>query len=128
MPLRRLHRCFIAWLLAGCVLFAQSAAIAYACPLDEAGQPEAATPCAAHLATETGGADVFTVDANVCEIHCHPVSLPDAGTFDLPPVVAVAIWWRCPELVGPRRSTPAAELDAKSAAPPPRTLFARLLI
>jgi hypothetical protein len=36
--------------------------------------------------------------------------------------------WRLPEPMAVAPVVPAAELEAKSAAPPPRTLFARLLI
>lgn len=125
---RRLHRRVVAWLAALCVLLAQTAAVAYACERHAAPRHEVA-PCSAHLGDATGhAAPVPLADGNVCEVHCHPLSLPDAGAPDLPEVVAV-LAWRLPEVEAlALPAAPVAELEAKSAAPPPRTLYARLLI
>lgn len=127
MPLRRLHRRLVAWLVAACVLFAQTAAIAYACQRQQAPASEASVPCTAHLA-EPDDADALFANANVCEVHCHPVSLPDVAGPDLPPSAAIAAWWVPPQPLARATAAPVAELEAKSAAPPPRTLYARLLI
>jgi hypothetical protein len=123
---RRLYRRLVALLLAFCVLFAQSAALAYACQRHALPVAEAATPCAAHLA-EADASKAGVASGNVCEVHCHDASLPDAGATDVV-FGDVVIAWRLPEPMAVAPVVPATELEAKSAAPPPRTLFARLLI
>lgn len=128
MHLRRQHRRLLAWVCAFCVVFAQSAALAYAC--QRQALPELrgeAAPCAAHL-TVKGSADAVPASGNVCEVHCHAVSLPDAGATIIPLTDAVLAWQLPPHALAVAPSAPVAELEAKSAAPPPRTLFARLLI
>lgn len=128
MHLSRLHRRLAAWLCAFCVVFAQSAALAYACQRQALPDtPGAAAPCAAHLAVE-GASDAAPAAGNVCEVHCHAVSLPDAGANDVPFTDAVLAWQLPPLDVVRVAAAPAADLEAKSAAPPPRTLYARLLI
>lgn len=128
---RRLTRA-LAWLIAACLMFAQTAAVAYACSRGEAAAAVAAvaaTPCSAHLVAD-GPANVQgdgpLAQGNVCEVHCQTASLPDSGAFDLPSVVAIARWE-----VPPRDAAtdvPAPELEARSAAPPLLALFPRLLI
>lgn len=126
MPLVRLHRRAVAWLLAACLLFAQSAAIAAACPRDAAA---AQTPCAEHLADDgTGAAAAGAVpEANVCEVHCQPVFVPDAGV-DVPAPPAIVAWRLPPLAAAPAAAAPMRDLQARSASPPARTLLSRLLI
>jgi hypothetical protein len=132
---RRLKR-VLAWLLAACLMVAQTAAVAYACSRGEAAAAAAAaavaaTPCAAHLAAD-GPANVQGdgpfAQGNVCEVHCQTAFLPDSGAFDLPSVVAVARWEVPPLDVMTGVPAPAPELEARSAAPPLLALFPRLLI
>ena len=129
---RRLKRT-LSWFVAACLLFAQTAAIAYACPRGEAlvAAEAAATPCAQHLAggPGTAGADVGLLAAgNVCEVHCQTPSLPDGGAFDLPAMVVAASWEVPAPAVAPDPAAPAPELEARSAAPPLLSFFPRLLI
>ena len=129
---RRLKRT-LSWLVAACLLFAQTAAIAYACPRGEAmvAAEAATTPCAQHLAPDPGTAPAgggLLAAGNVCEVHCQTPSLPDVGAFDLPAMV-VAAAWEIPALaVAPDPAAPAPELEARSAAPPLLSLLPRLLI
>lgn len=118
----------MATLLAFCVLLAQTAALAFACDRALAGVPQE-SPCASHVAGEASLGDVVLLaEGNVCEVHCEPASLPDAGVTDLP-VPAVVIAWHLPsEPVLASPDAPAIELEARSGSPPARTLFARLLI
>jgi hypothetical protein len=131
MPVRRLHRRFVAWLLAFCVLFAQTAALAYGCESRGAGgvlDREAAVPCASHHGEDGTGESLPFALANVCEVHCAPVSLPDAPALDLP-ALAVLPAWPLPAL---HEAAPtfvvAVGVEARIASPPPRTLYVRLLI
>jgi hypothetical protein len=128
---RRLKRA-LAWLLAACLMFAQTAAVAYACSRGEAAAAAvAATPCSAHLAAEGTASvqgDGQLAQGNVCEVHCQTASLPDSGAFDLPSVVAVARWEIPPRDVMAGVPGPTPELEARSAAPPLLALFPRLLI
>ncbi|MDH5286843.1 MAG: hypothetical protein OEX23_09450 [Betaproteobacteria bacterium] len=127
MVQRRLHRRLVAWLVAFCVVFAQSAAIAYACQRD--ALPDAgAVPCAAHLAQQVPDDDAKLAGGNVCEVHCQVASLPDAGSADVPAPDAVVAWQLPLQPVALAPAAPVADLEAKSASPPPRTLYARLLI
>jgi hypothetical protein len=127
MPVRRLHRRLVAWLLAFCVLFAQTVAAAYACQRQAEAVVDAERPCSAHLA-EGGAVPAPFDNGNVCEVHCHPVSLPDGGGADVPPP-AIAVLWVLPLHAQARVvSAPPAELETRNASPPPRTLFVRLLI
>jgi len=121
----------LASVLTACMLFAQTAGLAYACSWEReaaATQPVAAT-CSEHRsganATE---AEHPVPQGNACEVHCLTASLPDLGAGDVPATPAVAVWDIQPFVVPRARSAPAAELEAKSAAPPLRTLFARMLI
>lgn len=125
---RRLHRRVVAWLIGFCVLFAQTAAVAYPCQRYQA-PAESGAHCAAHLGDASGHAlPVPLAEGNVCEVHCHPLSLPDAGLPDLPDLVTV-VAWRLPSVDAlDIPSAPAAEIEAKSASPPARTRYARLLI
>lgn len=131
---KRLTR-ILAWLLAACLLFAQTAAAAYACSRGDAALAASdavtATPCSAHLGAN--GADGMQGNAplaqgNVCEVHCQAASLPDSGAVDLPSVTVVACW-EVPALdLAPGASAPTPELEARSAAPPLLALIPRLLI
>jgi hypothetical protein len=124
----------IASLVAVCLLFAQTAAVAFACSRGEAmvvTEASATTPCAAHLAAD----DLVVVDGdgilaqgNVCEVHCQTASLPDGGAFDLPSVVVVARWEIPASAIEPDPAAPASEIEARSAAPPLLALLPRLLI
>lgn len=130
MPVPRAYRRLVACLLAFCVVFAQTAAAAYACQRLVAAEIAAVVPCAAHLADEWGqGVDVAPLaNGNVCAVHCEPVSLPDVGSPELPSQPAV-IAWRLPmAAVGHLAAAPVEEFSVKRASPPPRTLYARLLI
>jgi hypothetical protein len=130
---RRLVRIY-AWLVAVCLLFAQSAAIAYACPRGEAmldATAVEATPCAQHVATADDAAPpasgVFA-PGNVCEVHCQTPSLPDGGAMDLPSIVVATAWLVPARPVASGSASPASDIEARSAAPPFLALFARLLI
>lgn len=125
----RLHRRLVALLLAFCVVLAQSVALAYACQRQV--EPETATgaPCAAHLKDMAGiGVDALLAGANVCEVHCHDASLPDTGAADVPLPGDVVAWALPPHSVALVANPRATDLEAKSASPPPRVLFVRLLI
>jgi hypothetical protein len=122
-PHRRASRRLIAGLMALCVLFAQSAALAYACKL-EAGRLalSATAPCPSHL----GDASDAPSDANLCEVHCQTPTLSDADTALLPaillasrPVVAELSAWRDVAPLPP---------DPRGAPPPLLLRTSRLLI
>jgi len=87
MP-RKATRRLLAWLMAVCVLFAQSAALAYACSLDRVGAtPVAATsPCPSHVADTNGSGDAG--QGNLCQIHCQTPTTADPGA-SVPMVAAV---------------------------------------
>jgi hypothetical protein len=129
MPLRRLHRRIVAVLLAFCVLVAQSLAVVYACERPASLDEAPAVPCMSHM--DDGGRTapgVPLANGNVCAVHCEAVSLPDAGAPSVPMPVAV-VAWRLPDApLAPASAGPVADVDARSSSPPPRTLFARLLI
>lgn len=124
----------IAWLVAVCLLFAQTAAVAFACSRGEAAvaaEAAATTPCAAHLAAgDPAAADVdgLLAQGNVCEVHCQTASLPDGGAFDLPSIVVVARWEIPASAMASDPAQPASEIEARSAAPPLLALLPRLLI
>ena len=122
----------IAWLVAACLLFAQTAAVAFACSRGEAvvvAEAAATTPCAAHLAAgDPAAADGLLAQGNVCEVHCQTASLPDGGAFDLPSIVVVARWEIPAPAMAPDPAQPASEIEARSAAPPLLALLPRLLI
>lgn len=124
----------IAWLIAACLLFAQTAAVAFACSRGEAmvvAEASATTPCAAHLAAGDPAVvdgDGLLAQGNVCEVHCQTASLPDGGALDLPSIVVVARWEIPASTMAPDPSTPASEIEARSAAPPLLALLPRLLI
>lgn len=125
---RRLYRRLVAWLVTFCVVFAQSVAVAYACQRQAQPEADAATPCAAHLAQQAPDAAAPLPGGNVCEVHCQVASLPDAGPADLPAPDVVVAWQLPLQTVALASAAPVADLEAKSASPPPRTLYARLLI
>jgi len=133
MPLSRRTSRPIAWLVAACLLFAQSAAVAFACSRGEAmvvAEAAATTPCAAHLAADDPAAPVddgLLAQGNICEVHCQTASLPDGGAFDLPSIVVVARWEVPASAMAPDPGAPATELEARSAAPPLLALLPRLL-
>ena len=97
MSPRHPYRRPIAWLLAICVLFAQTAALVYACALDQAPMPAEVSlaPCPAHL--DDPDARTFG-NGNLCEVHCQTptVSHVQAG-LDVP-AGAVALHWVTPRL------------------------------
>lgn len=134
MPLSRRTSRPIAWFVAACLLFAQTAAVAFACARGEAvsvAEAAATTPCAAHLAADDPAApegDGLLAQGNVCEVHCQTASLPDGGAFDLPSVVVVARWEIPASAIDPDPAAPASEIEARSAAPPLLALLPRLLI
>lgn len=121
----------LAWLLAGCLLFAQTAALAYACawePVVPVNEHAVAT-CSEHRSgAGPDAADRRVASGNACEVHCLTAALPDLDAGDVPAMAAVAVWDVQPYVVPRARPLRATELEAKSAAPPPRTRFARLLI
>ena len=134
MPLSRRTSRPIAWLVAACLLFAQTAAVAFACSRGEAmvvTEAAVTTPCAAHLAADDPvvvNGDGILAQGNVCEVHCQTASLPDGGALDLPSIVVVARWEIPASKMAPDPSTPASEIEARSAAPPLLALLPRLLI
>ena len=124
----------IAWLVAACLLFAQTAAVAFACSRGEAmlvAEAVATTPCVTHLAADepavTDGNGLLA-QGNVCEVHCQTASLPDGGAFDLPSIVVVARWEIPASAMANDPVAPASEIEARSAAPPLLALLSRLLI
>ena len=130
---RRFTRTF-AWLAAVCLLFAQTAAAAYACSRADvaaATAEVAAPPCSGHIADDGPAGpqgDGALAQGNVCEVHCQTASLPDGGTVDLPSVVVIARWEIPALAIVSGAAAPAPELEARSAAPPLLALFPRLLI
>ena len=130
---RRFTRTF-AWLAAVCLLFAQTAAAAYACSRADvaaATAEVAAPPCSGHIADDGPAGpqgDGALAQGNVCEVHCQTASLPDGGTLDLPSIVVVARWEIPASATAPDPSAPASEIEARSAAPPLLVLLPRLLI
>lgn len=134
MPLSRHTSRPIAWLVAACLLFAQTAAVAFACSRGEpmvVAEAAATTPCAAHLAADdpaSADAGGLLAQGNVCEVHCQTASLPDGGAFDLPSIVVVARWQIPASAMEPDPAAPASEIEARSAAPPLLALLPRLLI
>jgi hypothetical protein len=115
MP-RKATRRLLAWLLAVCVLFAQTAALAYACAVDGAvaAQAAAVAPCPEHVADVD--ADGEAQEASLCKIHCQTpmtpdtgVSLPMAAAVEARPRVIAAIFDsldRVPEAPTPRGAPP----------------------
>lgn len=130
MLVRRLHRRVVTWLVALCVLFAQTAAVAYACERGRAAPPPlpAATHCGGHVADDVPAAGGALAQGNVCEVHCVSGSLTDPGVPDLPGPDAFLAWPLPPVLSAAAPPPPADEIDARVASPPPLALFARLLI
>jgi hypothetical protein len=124
----------IAWLIAACLLFAQTAAAAYACSRADvaaATAEVAAPPCSGHIADDGPAGpqgDGALAQGNVCEVHCQTASLPDGGALDLPAIVVVARWEIPASTMAPDPSTPASEIEARSAAPPLLALLPRLLL
>ena len=89
MSLRRPHRRLIAWLLAICLLFAQTAALAYACALDQPSVPaEVVAPCPAHLDDADVGA---TASGNLCEVHCQTPTVAQVQAGLDVPAAAIAL-------------------------------------
>lgn len=129
MSLRRTSRRVLACVLAAAVLFAQTAAVAYACVrVGEAGYEAVsveAMPCPSHAdAAPSGGP---AENANLCQVHCQATALPDApGIVPMP----VAITTSHP--VGTRdvhSSTALATHPETLGAPsPPALQYPRLLI
>ena len=131
MPVRRLHRRFVAWLLAFCMLFAQTAALAYACEGRDVGAPiahGAAVPCASHHGEDRIGDALPFALANVCEVHCAPVSLPDAPALDVPALAAIPAWPLPVLQEAVTTFVVPVGVEARIASPPLLTLYARLLI
>ena len=134
MPHRRLHRRVVAWLVALCVLFAQTAAVAYAC--ERGGVPSVplsasvpvATHCGGHLDDAAPAGGVALAQGNVCEVHCVSASLTDPGFPDLPGPEAILAWPVPPALRAAAPQSPAEEIGARVASPPRFALFARLLV
>jgi hypothetical protein len=111
------------------VVFAQSATLAYACQRQAVPDTAAAALCAAHLKDAVdAGVDAPLADANVCEVHCHDASLPDASAVDVPLPDDVVAWALPQHAVTLVPTAPSTELEAKSASPPFRALYVRLLI
>ena len=97
MSLRRLYPQPIVWLLTICVLFAQTAALAYACAIDLAPVPVEVgrVPCPAHL----DDADAGTFGSgNLCEVHCQtPTFSHVLAGLDVP-AAAVALHTAAPRI------------------------------
>jgi hypothetical protein len=126
MSLRHPYRRPIAWLLAICLLFAQTAALAYACVLDQVPMPAEVSraPCPAHLDDVDAGT---FASGNLCEVHCQTptVSHIQAG-LDVPPA-AVALHTVAPPIADAVDSRPPPPDPLRT---PPRVLLrtSRLLI
>jgi hypothetical protein len=125
MSLRRPDRRPVAWLLAICVLFAQTAAVAYACVLDQSPAPaEVSAPCPSHLDDVDAGK---ISSGNLCEVHCQTPTFSHVQAGLDVPAAAVAMYAVAPRIL----EAP----DLRSPAPdplrtPPRVLLrtSRLLI
>lgn len=123
----RATRRFLAWLMAVCVLFAQSAALAYGCSLDPAvGVPAATTaPCPSHVADDNAGGDGG--QRNLCQIHCQTPTTADPG-------VSVPLLGAVDARSGGITAVPSsvhrvpALLPPRSAPPPVLQRTSRLLI
>jgi hypothetical protein len=129
MRIRHFHRRLLTWTLTVCVLFAQSAALAYACQRGQADGAAAGVtvaPCPQHLLDAEPATPI--ANGNVCEAHCQTASLPDAGMPDLPAPVAIAAWLLPPLVERVAPAVPSDDVEAKSAAPPPLARSAKLLI
>jgi hypothetical protein len=121
-PPRRLTACLVAVL----VLFAQTAAIAYACGIDAKLVATTTTaPCPGHL---DDGADApADRSGNLCKIHCETPTVPDAYTSVLAapaPVVQAYVVVRPPLALAFEARRP----EPRGAAPPPIVTTFRLLI
>jgi hypothetical protein len=125
MSLRRPHRRLTAWLLALCLLFAQTAALAYACELDQRSKPtEIGAPCPLHL--DDVDADTFG-SGNLCEVHCQTPTFSQVQAGLDVPAAAVALYSVAPRVLE------ALDLGSPARRPlrkPPRVLLrtSRLLI
>jgi hypothetical protein len=123
------HCRLTAWLLALCLLFSQTAAIAYACQRQSSTESAPGEHCTAHLQAAQAIADAGAPPAaNLCEVHCQSASLPDASTFDHAIPADVVAWWIPASALAGSPTITAIPWDAKNLSPPPRTLYSRLLI
>lgn len=129
MTRRHPHRRLTAWLLAFCLLFAQTAAVAYACQRHSSTENAPGGHCTPDLQAARAIADAGAPPAaNLCEVHCQSASLPDAGNLDHA-IPADVVAWRIPasSLAG-SPTVPETPWEARNLSPPPRTLYSRLLI
>ena len=78
MTLRRIHCRIVACLVAVVLVFAHTAALAYACKLESATvASSAAQPCPAHLDSSNNATPA--ADGNLCKVHCDAATPSDAG-------------------------------------------------
>jgi hypothetical protein len=129
MTRRHPHLRLTAWLLALCLLFAQTAAIAYACQRYASTGSASGGHCtpdlqAARAMTDAGAPPA----ANLCEVHCQSASLPDGRDLDHAIPADVVTRWNPTWSLAGSPTIPAVPLKARNLSPPPRTLYSRLLI
>jgi hypothetical protein len=118
MSLRRRHRRSIAWLLAICLLFAQTAALAYACELGQRStSAEVSAPCPLHL-DDTDG-DTFG-SGNLCEVHCQTPTFSHVQVGLDVPSAPMAVYALAPRV--------AEALDLGSPGPIPLRKRSRVLL
>jgi hypothetical protein len=121
-PFRRLT----AWLLAVLVLFAQTAAVAYACAIDAARVDVVTTaPCPEHIGDQVQPASAQT--GNLCEVHCQTPAVPDAGAAVAPADAIVAVHPILP-LVQDAMAWRAQPPEVRGTPPPVHLRSTRLLI
>ena len=122
---RHLRR-LTAWLLAALVVFAQTAAIAYACAIGTAqSEAVASAPCPMHIGDEAQPAPGQT--RNLCEVHCLTPAVADVDATVAAVVAIVAIHPTKSLVHAPTRSR-AQPPEARGKPPPVHLRSTRLLI
>ncbi|MFO1283836.1 MAG: hypothetical protein U1F51_15470 [Burkholderiales bacterium] len=133
------NRRLTAAVLALCVAFAQSAALAWACPIGSAPgdspPPAEATvaavspPCHGFAVDDrapVSGSESGSTPGNLCEVHCQTPTPPDDAGLVVPVLVALA-WLPIPEPALARAPGRVDLPEEKGAAPPARTRYCRRL-
>ena len=125
MIARRSLRRAVALVATLAIVAAQSAAAAHACTRTGAhpAPVEAAQVCPDH-GGRPDGASTGSIDASLCEVHCQDSAAPVAADPACAPAPDVLIV--VPEPPESTAGVPAAEPDAKGAAPPARSRYCRL--
>jgi hypothetical protein len=122
MPFARASRRLIVLVVAACVVFAETAALASGCAIERAGGVPAAAepPCPSHAQPVDDAAA-----GNVCEVHCQAATLPVDAAWQLAPALASTVV--IPLHVVPVRSVQPLP-PVPRGTPPPFLRTSRLLI